>query len=253
MLAPNYDDEIPEMTVEVAQAAFPKGNVAMKIRDELGGLFADDDFIALYPTIGQPAISPAKLALVTVLQYLENLTDRQAADAVRSRIDWKYALSLELKDAGFHYSVLSEFRQRLVDNGQEMVLLDKILACCREKELLKGQSKQRTDSSHILAAIRILNRVELVGETLRRVLDDMAQVAPEWLKPLIQPKWGRRYGRRVDTHQLSKTKREALAKEIGEDGYFLIKAIDREDAPNEVKQLASVTVLRRIWIQCQER
>lgn len=249
MLAPNYDDEIPDMTVEVAKAAFPKGNAVMKIRDELGSLFVDEEFATLYPTIGQPAASPARLALVTILQYMENLTDRAAADAVRGRLDWKYLLGLELTDSGFHYSVLSEFRQRLLEHGVEDILLNRILEQCQTAGLLKGQSKQRTDSSHILAAIRILNRVELVGEAMRRVLDDMAQVAPEWLKPLIGPEWGKRYGRRVDSHRLSKTKRQELAKEIGEDGHVLLKAIYGEDTPDEVKQLTSVEVLRRIWIQ----
>ena len=78
MLTPNYDHEIPEMTVEVARAAFPKGNVVMKIRDELGPLFEDHEFSALYPKIGQPSVSPACLALVTILQFMENLTDREA-------------------------------------------------------------------------------------------------------------------------------------------------------------------------------
>ena len=249
MLTPNYDHEIPEMTVKVAQSAFPKGNAVMKIRDELGVLFADDEFVALYPTIGQPAASPSRLAMVTVLQYMENLTDRQAADAVRSRIDWKYSLDLELTDPGFHYSVLSEFRQRLLEHEQETILLDTILSRCQENGLLKGKSKQRTDSTHIVAAIRILNRVELVGEALRRVLDDIAQIAPEWLTPLIQPEWGKRYSRRMDTHRLSKTKRKALAKKIGEDGHFLFKILCQEGTPDEVKQLASIEILRRIWIQ----
>ncbi len=249
MLTPNYDHEIPEMTVEVAKAAFPKGNVVMKIRDELGFLFEDDDFLSLYPQIGQPAVSPAQLAMVTILQFMENLTDREAAQAVRARIDWKYGLGLELTNPGFHYSILSEFRQRLLDHGKATVLLDTILTRCQEKDLLKGKSKQRTDSTHIIAAIRVLNRVELVGEAMRRALDDMAQVAPEWLKPLIQPEWGKRYGRRVDTHQLSKTKRKALAKEMGEDGHSLFEAIYQEDTPDEVKQLASVEILRRIWVQ----
>lgn len=249
MLAPNYNDEIPEMTVEVAKAAFPKGNAITIIRDELGLLFADDVFAALYPAIGQPAASPARLALVTVLQYMENLTDRQAADAVRSRIDWKYTLGLELTDAGFHYSVLSEFRQRLLEHKQETILLDTILNRCQEKGLLKGKSQQRTDSSHILAAIRILNRVELVGETMRRVLDDIAQVAPEWLKTLIQPQWGKRYGRPMDLHRLSKTKRKSLAKVIGEDDYCLFTAIHQDETPDKIKQIPSLAVLGRIWTQ----
>lgn len=182
MLTPNYDHDIPEMTVEVAKAAFPKGNAVMKIRDKLGPLFADDEFAALYPAMGQPAESPARLALVTILQFMENLTDREAADAVRSRIDWKYLLGLELTDPGFHYSVLSEFRQRLLEQEAENLLLDQILEQCEAAGLLKGQSKQRTDSTRVMAKIRSLNRVELAGETIRRVLDDIAQIAPDWLK-----------------------------------------------------------------------
>ena len=100
MLAPNDIYEIPAMTAAVARAAFPKGNAVMKIRDELGSLFEDVDFAALYPQLGQPAESPARLALVTILQFMENLTDREAADAVRSRIDWTYLLGLELTEAG---------------------------------------------------------------------------------------------------------------------------------------------------------
>lgn len=174
MLTPNYDHEIPEMTVEVAKAAFPKGNAVMKIRDEPGPLFADDEIAAQYPALGQPAESSARLALVTILQFMENLTDREAADAGRSRIDWKYLLGLELTDPGFHYSVLSEFRQRSLEQEAENLLLDQILEQCEVTGLLKGQSKQRTDSTRVLAKIRSLNRVELAGETLRRVLDDVA-------------------------------------------------------------------------------
>jgi len=95
-----------------------------------------------------------------ILQFMENLTDREAADAVRSRIDWKYLLGLELAEAGFHYSVLSEFRQRLVEYGQEGILLDRILDCCVSAGLLDGQSKQRTDSTRELAKVRTLNRKE---------------------------------------------------------------------------------------------
>lgn len=126
MLTPNDQYEIPTMTAEVARAAFPKGNAVMKIRDELGPLFEDADFAALYPQSGQPAESPARLALVTILPFMENLTGREAADAVRSRIDWQYLLGLELTEAGFDYSVLSEFRQRLLEHSKEGILLESI-------------------------------------------------------------------------------------------------------------------------------
>jgi transposase len=251
MLTPNYNHEIPEMTVKVAKAAFPKGNAVMKIRDELGPLFADDEFAALYPAIGQPAESPARLALVTILQFMENLTDREAADAVRSRIDWKYLLGLELTDPGFHYSVLSEFRQRLLEQEAENLLLDQILEQCEASGLLKGQSKQRTDSTRVLAKIRSLNRIELAGETLRRALDDIAQVAPDWLKDHLKEDWGKRYGSPVDTHAIrkSKAKLEKLAQTIGEDGHYLLAAIYQEDTPAKVQSLFSVEVLRQIWVQ----
>lgn len=136
------------------------------------------------------------------MQYVDNLTDRQAAQAVRERISWKYALGLELTDPGFHYSVLSEFRQRLVAGSAERRLLDKLLERCAARGLLKGKKKQRTDSTHVLAAIRTLTLLELVGETMRRTLDDIAQVAPEWLQKQMQPEWIKRYGRRFDSYRL---------------------------------------------------
>ena len=111
---PQTIEPIPQETVHVATSAFPKGNLYMCMRDELGAIFSDEQFAPLFARRGQPAYSPWRLALVCVMQYVENLSDRQAAEAVRARIDWKYALSLELTDQGFDYSVLSEFRQRLI-------------------------------------------------------------------------------------------------------------------------------------------
>jgi len=239
------------MTRLVAQAAFPKGSLAMTLRDELGPLFDDTLFVNLYPALGQPAVSPARLALVTILQYVEGLPDREAADAVRARIDWKYALGLELSDAGFHYSVLSEFRQRLVAHDQARLLLDTLLEHCREKGLLEGKSKQRTDSTHVVAAIRSLSLLELVGETMRRLLNDVAHLALEWLKEQMPAEWISRYGRRVDSYSLPKSeeKREALAVQIGQDGFVLLAAIYADTTPRAVQALPLVDILRRIWLQ----
>jgi transposase len=149
------------------------------VRDELGVLFEDTDFIELFPTRGQPAFPPWRLALITVMQFLENLSDRQAAEAVRSRIDWKYALGLELTDSSFDYSVLSGFRERLAENGRQTLLLDRMLELLREKKLLKARGKQRTDSTHVLAAIRVMNRLEMVVETMCAALNELATVAPD--------------------------------------------------------------------------
>ena len=251
MLRPEEDHKIPELTKLVARNAFPDGSVVMTMRDELGIVFEDEEFAHLYPRLGQPAESPARLALVTVMQFIENLTDRQAADAVRGRIDWKYALGLELSDPGFHYSVLSEFRQRLITGGAERLLLEKILVRCEAKALLKGKQQQRTDSTHVLATVRSLSLLELVGETMRRILDGVARVAPEWLREQMEPEWIERYGRRFDGYRLPKSreKRLELAVTIGQDGYHLLEAALHPEAPIEVRALPMIEVARRIWVE----
>src|SRR3954449_13626705 len=130
-LPPRPTPPVPEPTARVARAAFPKGNPYLRLRDELGAIFGDDDFADLYPRRGQPALPPWRLALVTVLQFREGLSDRRAADAVRARIDWKYLLGLELTDPGFDASVLSEFRSRLLAGEAEGLLLERLLDRCK--------------------------------------------------------------------------------------------------------------------------
>ena len=194
-MQPCTSQEIPAETQRVAKSAFPKGNVYMRMRDELGELYSDEQFAELFPARGQPAASPGRLALVTVMQFAEGLTDRQAADAVRGRLDWKYALGLELTDAGFDYSVLSEFRERLLRGQKEQALLDVLLSALQQRGLLKARGRQRTDSTHVLAAIRTLNRLEVVGETMRQALNELAVAMPEWLPSIAQPAWFLRYCR----------------------------------------------------------
>ena len=144
---------------------------------------------------------------------------RQAAEAVRGRIDWKYALGLELTDPGFDHTVFSEFRSRLVAGQAEQLLLDTLLDRVRELGLLKKRGRQRTDSTHVLAAVRVLNRLERVGETLRAALNALAVVAPEWLQVWAPAEWYERYGGRVENYHLPKTDqaRLALAAVIGAD------------------------------------
>ncbi|TQC37716.1 transposase, partial [Rhodococcus sp. WS4] len=205
---------VPVLTARMARAAFPRGALAIRIRDELGELFADERFAAAFGVRGKPGISPAQLAMVTVLQFAENLTDRQAAEAVRARIDWKYCLALELDDPGFDFTVLSQFRTRLLDHGLEELALDLLLATLQDKGLVAAGGKQRTDSTHVISAVRDLNRTELAGETVRAALEALAVAAPGWLATAIDVSdWNTRYGRRVDSWRMpsSKTKREELA------------------------------------------
>src|SRR4051794_10585779 len=250
-LRPQPPPSIPEETRRVAQAAFPKGTLCLRIADELGPLYGDDQFAELFPTRGQPAASPARLAMTSVLQYVEGLSDRQAADAVRGRIDWKYALGLELTDPGFDHTVLSEFRCRLVQGQAEQQLLDTLLDRCRELELIRERGRQRTDSTHVLAAVRVLNRLERVGETLRAALNELAVMAPDWLQALAPAEWYSRYGRRVENYHLPKTDaaREELARVTAADGERLLAAIDAARDQPELAQLPVVVTLRRVWAE----
>jgi transposase len=192
---------VPEDTARVARAAFPKGNPYLRMHDELGRLYTDQDFAALFPVLGQPALAPAQLALVTLMQFAEQLTDRQAAEAVRARIDWKYALCLELDDPGFDYAVLCAFRARLLAGGQEAPLFAALLARCREAGPVRARGRQRTDATAVLAAIRTLNRLELVDEALRHALHTLAAVMPDWLRETCPADWPERYGRRLEDYR----------------------------------------------------
>lgn len=250
-LHPHAAYPIPEETQRVARAAFPRGNGYMRVLDTLGALYRDDQFADLFPTRGQPAISPARLALVTVLQFAEGLSDRQAADAVRGRIDWKYLLGLDLTDPGFHHTVLSEFRTRLMAGEAESQLLEALLTIARDHGLLKAAGRQRTDSTHVLAAVRVLNRLERVGETLRAALNSLAVVAPEWLQALAPAVWYERYSRRIENYALPKndTERHALAALIGTDGQMLLEALEAEGAETWLGQVPAIQTLRRVWTE----
>ncbi len=247
-LHPRYIPDVPEETAKVAKAAFRKGNRYMLMRDELGTLFSDEQFTDLFPNVGQLAESPWRLALVTVMQFAENLTDRQAADAVRGRIDWKYALSLELTDAGFDFSVLSEFRIRLLSKGAEARLFEIMLAGFQERALIKARGKQRTDSTHILANVRELNRIEFVGETMRTALNELAAVAPQWLKAWVPDEWFKRYGHPFSEYRLPQKEAERLelGEQIGRDGIDLLTRVYAEQP--EWGQLPQVEILRRVWV-----
>ena len=240
---------VPEETRRVARAAFPKGTLCLRIADALGPVYQDNQFAALFPRRGQPAEAPGRLALAVVLQFVENLSDREAADAVRGRIDWKYALGLALTDPGFDHTVLSEFRTRLVAGKAELLLLDTLLQRLQEQGLVRARGRQRTDSTHVLAAVRVLNRLERVGETLRAALNELAAVAPEWLQALAPPAWYERYGRRVENYRLPKTEaaRLDLAATIGADGQHLLAALDAATDRPELAQLPMVQILRQVW------
>lgn len=254
-LQPRPSAPVPEETARVARAAFPKGNRYLEMRDVLGTIYSDEMFADLFPRRGQPAEAPERLALVTVFQFLEGLSDRQAAEAVRGRIDWKYALGLELSDAGFDASILSEFRSRLLAHQASGRLLEVLVERLKEGGWIKAGGKQRTDSTHVLGAVRLLNRLELVGETLRAALEDLATVAPQWLRSWVPQPWFERYGRRVEEWRLPKGEKERLqyAQQVGADGMLLLAKSAEEDTPAVVGEVAALAELRVVWQQQYEQ
>ncbi len=249
-LKPQPIAPVPERTAQIAKSAFPKSSPAMRMRDELGGLYQDETFAALFPARGQPGLAPWRLALVTVLQFTEGLSDRQAADAVRGRIDWKYLLGLELEDPGFDFSVLSEFRARLVAGSAEHLLLDAMLRGLLARGLVRPRGRQRTDSTHVLASVRALNRLESLGETLRAALNGVAEAAPDWLSALAAPDWYERYAKRFKQYRLPKgaVARRELAETIGGDGHRLLAAAWSADAPAGLTRLPALETLHRAWV-----
>jgi len=223
--------------------------VYIEMRNVLGTIYDDEDFAELFEVRGRPAIAPWRLALVTVMQFSEGLSDRQAAEAVRARIDWKYALGLKLTDPSFNFSVLSEFRWRLLEGGKERLLLEKLLEGCKERGYLKVRGRQRTDSTHVLGALRVLSKWERTAETMRSALNALASADPEWLTEHADPEWFERYGRRIEDQRLPKGKegREEYLKTVGADGIRLLAHIDDPHAPQALKELAEVEILRQIW------
>ncbi len=250
-MKPEEIEPIPEETVQLARVVCPVENLCLLLSDELGEVFQDVLFAPLFPRRGQPAESPWRLAMVTVLQFAEGLSDRQASNAVRTRIDWKYALHLHLNDVGFHFSVLSEFRIRLVTAGAERDLFEAFLRHATTRGWLKMRGRQRTDSTHVLAAVESLSRLECVGETLRHALNILATVAPEWLAERVPTHWYERYATRWEDYRLpsGREEREELAAMIGGDGRILLTLIDAPSSPTWLREIPAVLILRRVWIQ----
>src|SRR6266702_2951364 len=226
--------------------------LAVEIRDRLGQWLAGEDFAAASGIRGRPGWPPSRLALVTVLQRAEKLTGRLAAEAVRARLDWKYLLGLAREDPGFDHTVLAEFGGKAAEAGLEQVALDALLAELAADGLVKAGGKQRTDSTHVVAAVAALNRLELAGESVRAALEALAAARPDWLEQRICVADGpRRYGTPLTSWRppASQAKRDELAIAYARDGYALLEAVYDSSAPAWLRELPAVEVLRRVLVQ----
>jgi transposase len=246
----------PDPQIAAAIAAKYPGKrprpLAVQVRDRLGQWLQDEEFAAAFGIRGRPGWSPSRLALVTVLQRAENLADRPAAEAVRTRIDWQYLLGLPLDDPGFDHTVLAEFRGRVAEGGLELVALDALLARLAAGGLVKAGGKQRTDSTHVVAAVAALNRLELAGESVRAALEALTAACPDWVAQRIcVPDFARRYGTPMTSWRppQSEARREELAIAYARDGYALLEAVYDSSSPGWLRELPATDVLRRVLLQ----
>ena len=251
-LRPEPLPPIPDVTAAAVRAAFPKGNLSVDLRTEFGTLYHDQLFADLYAPTGRPVeVAPWRLALVMVMQYMEGLTDRQAADAVRRCMDWKYVLSLDLHDPGFDFTLLHDFRERLLAHDAAQRLLDTFLAACKARGWIKVRGTQRTDSTYVVAAIRRLYYLECVQEAMRHALNQLSEVNAPWVRQQVPLEWYERYGPRAEVSRFPKetSKRDALALQIGADGYALLDGLGRDERAQSLRDLPAVEILRQIWVQ----
>ncbi|MGZ4432842.1 MAG: IS1182 family transposase [Trebonia sp.] len=245
-------DPVVAAAVRKKYAGTKRAPLAVTMRDRLGAWMTDGLFAAAFCARGRPGESPAMLAVVTVLQFAHDMTDREAAEAVETRLDWQYALGLPLDYEGFDFSVLSEFRARVAGHGLEEAALDALLAKLAAGGLVQARGKQRTDSTHVIAAARALHTIELAGESVRAALEALAAACPDWLAArFCVSDWTRRYGARIDSWRLpaGKAGRDKLAIEFARDGYALVAACCQDTAPPWARDLDAVQVLRTVLIQ----
>ena len=183
---------------------------------------------------------------------VDDLDDRAAADAVRERMSWKYALGLSLDDPGFDHTVLSEFRSRVTGHGLEELVLNRLLERLTTEGLVKAGGKQRTDSTHVIAAVAALNRLELAGQSVRAALEALAVAHPDWLAQRVcVADVTRRYGTPMTSWHppVSAAKRQELAIAYATDGYALVNACYEQAAPPWLRQIPAVQTLRKVLVQ----
>jgi transposase len=240
---------MPEATGRIGKQLLREDDPYRLIGDHLFEEWREEDFADLYSSEGKPGYSPVILAFVSIFQFMERLADRQAAQALRMRLDWKYALHLPLEDEGFDFSVLSEFRDRLIEGKAEKRVFDKLVEAIRSMGLIKERGKQRSDSIAMLVKVRRLSRIEMVVETLRLAVVALVAAEREWCEEVIPPGWESKYGERFVRQRYSEAEWKEYEAHIGNDGRWLLRRLVDGGAPAGLQDLPEVQVLRTVWAQ----
>jgi len=243
--------EIPADIAAVGQRILPASDRYRVIGDHLADLLDDAQFTDLYEPTGRAALSPSLLALVTLFQFVEDLPDREAAAQVVVRVDWKSALHLPLDYAGFDYSCLCYFRQRLLAHAQERLVFDTLLGKIQALGFIKKRGKHRTDSLAVLGAVRQLSALETVGETLRLAVRALLERAAAWTAQAVPASFQEQYLHLRPDYRLTTAEQAALFLQVGQDGYWLLDRLAA--APAGVRDLAPLKVLQTVWTQRYER
>ena len=206
--------------------------------------------------VADPTLEPEKCALEYLNEDAGFGDSKAALDGARQILMERFAEDADLLAALRQFlSANGLLASRLLDGKSETKLLDKLLAACRSMELIKPRGKQRTDATHVLAAVRVMNRLEQVAETMRAALNEIAAQTPGWLQGVAPEEWYKRYGRRIEDNRLpqSKAGREEFGQTVGEDGVLLLDLITQPDAPEGLNKLPMIEELRQVWARHYEK
>lgn len=244
--------EMPPDTAAVGQRVMRADNPCRVIGDALADVLSDEQFSEMYQPTGREAVSPSMLAMVTLFQFQEQVPDREAAEMVAVRLDWKYALHLPLDYTGFDFSILCDFRRRILEHGKEALVFEAILEKVKALGFIKKRGKARTDSIAVIGAVRALSILETVSETLRVAVRAIEKADPTWAGREVPASFREQYARMRPEYRLSKEEREAALRQTGRDGFWLLDRIEAS-APKEVREAEAVKVMQAVWEQRYDR
>lgn len=254
-LKEQFPSEIPKETKQLVDPLLSQDSVYRLLGQQVTAILSDADFVEMYGEEGRPAINPVLLSLVLVFQFLEKLPDRQASEMAVMRLDWKYALRQSLDWQGFHYSDLCNFRKRLLAEGQERLVFERVIAYLREQGHLKSGGKQRTDSSRMIANVMRLSRLELIWETLRLALSALISEDVPWTLRHIPSQFMEDHTRRRSDFRLSKDEVKVQLVKAGQERYWLLERLQLYGTET-LQNLAEIEQLKRVLDEqydCDER